>query len=89
MHGCIFIAPQEDHPSPSSALLQAKVDATYKDQTAWTRMSILSTAGSGFFSSDRTIREYAKDIWKVEPCRVPAPQDPVPNVPTRGDPTRN
>eukprot|EP00891_Asterochloris_glomerata_P002508 jgi/Astpho2/2508/fgenesh1_pm.00048_%23_17_t len=74
---------------PSYIEAQAKVDATYKDQTAWTRMSILSTAGSGFFSSDRTIREYAKDIWKVEPCRVPAPQDPVPNVPTRGDPTRN
>lgn len=50
---------------------QAKVDEVYKDQTTWTKMSISSTAGSGFFSSDRTIREYAKDIWNVEPCVVP------------------
>ena len=34
-------------------------------------MSILSTAGSGFFSSDRTIREYADQIWGVKSCPVP------------------
>ena len=50
---------------------QAAVDAKYKDRVAWTRSSIMSTAGSGFFSSDRTIREYAADIWGVEPCPVP------------------
>ena len=44
----------------------------YKDQDEWTRRSILYTAGSGKFSSDRTIVEYAKDIWHVEPCRPPA-----------------
>ena len=53
---------------------QERVDATYRDQAAWTRMSILSTAGSGFFSSDRTIKEYAKDIWGVTPVQVPTPQ---------------
>ena len=52
--------------------MQEKVDKTYKDQAAWTRMSIMSTAGSGMFSSDRTIAEYAKDIWGVEPCRISA-----------------
>jgi starch phosphorylase len=36
-------------------------------------MSIMSTAGSGKFSSDRTIGEYARDIWRCEPCPVPAP----------------
>lgn len=50
---------------------QAAVDAKYKDTDAWTRSSILSVAGSGFFSSDRTISEYASQIWGVEPCRVP------------------
>jgi Carbohydrate phosphorylase len=50
---------------------QALVDATYKDPEKWVRMSILSTAGSGFFSSDRTIKEYADQIWGVKPCAVP------------------
>lgn len=36
---------------------QDRVDAVYRDQAKWTHMSIMSTAGSGFFSSDRTIAE--------------------------------
>ncbi|KAI8103779.1 hypothetical protein M9435_006307 [Picochlorum sp. BPE23] len=55
---------------PDYLRAQDAVDQKYKDKAAWTRSSILSTAGSGFFSSDRTIREYAKDIWDVEPCPV-------------------
>lgn len=55
--------------------LQARVHEVYKDKARWTRMSIMSTAGSGKFSSDRTIKEYADDIWKVQPCPVPAPED--------------
>ena len=43
----------------------------YADQTAWARKTILNVAGSGKFSSDRTIREYANDIWEVKPCPVP------------------
>ncbi|MCO5590376.1 hypothetical protein L7F22_044346 [Adiantum nelumboides] len=56
---------------PSYLDAQAKVDEAYKDRDKWTKMSILSTAGSGKFSSDRTIRQYANDIWKIEECRVP------------------
>lgn len=48
---------------------QAEVDRVYADQVEWTRRSIMYTAGSGKFSSDRTIREYAEDIWEVAPCR--------------------
>ena len=50
---------------------QEDVDRVYRDQTEWTRRSIMYTAGSGKFSSDRTIREYADDIWDVVPVRAP------------------
>ena len=56
---------------PSYVEAQEKVDATYRDEAKWTRMSIMSVAGSGMFSSDRTIKEYAEDIWKVKACKVP------------------
>lgn len=51
---------------------QAEVDKLYLDQDEWTRRSILYTAGSGFFSSDRTIKQYADEIWDVKPVPLPA-----------------
>ncbi|XWS53043.1 hypothetical protein CRYUN_Cryun11dG0124100 [Craigia yunnanensis] len=59
------------HDFPSYMDAQARVDEAYKDQKKWLKMSILSTAGSGKFSSDRTIAQYAKEIWNIEECRVP------------------
>ncbi|KAI5073402.1 hypothetical protein GOP47_0011415 [Adiantum capillus-veneris] len=56
---------------PSYLDAKAKVDEAYKDRDKWTKMSILSTACSGKFSSDGTIRQYAKDIWHIEECQVP------------------
>ena len=49
---------------------QDRVSATYGDPEKWTRMSILNTARSGKFSSDRAIREYCKDIWQVGPVPI-------------------
>jgi glycogen phosphorylase len=43
----------------------------YADSDNWARKAILNVAGSGKFSSDRTIAEYAADIWKVRPCPLP------------------
>jgi starch phosphorylase len=44
--------------------------ALYADPQAWARKAILNVASSGTFSSDRTISEYAADIWRVKPCPV-------------------
>ncbi|KAM6551143.1 hypothetical protein CsatB_000951 [Cannabis sativa] len=50
---------------------QAAADKAFVDQDKWTEMSILSAAGSGRFSSDRTIQEYAEKTWGIEACRCP------------------
>ena len=49
---------------------QDRVNAAWQDGESWTRMSILNTARSGKFSSDRAIAEYCEDIWKVWPLKV-------------------
>ena len=49
---------------------QQKVDAVFKDTSKWAEMAILNTARMGKFSSDRTIAEYAGEIWKLNPVRI-------------------
>ena len=45
---------------------QEQVSLAWQDPERWTRMSILNTASSGFFSTDRTMLEYNRDIWKLK-----------------------
>jgi starch phosphorylase len=49
---------------------QQRVSEAWRDRERWTRMSILNSARSGKFSSDRSIREYCEEIWGVPPVRV-------------------
>jgi len=48
-----------------------RLTALYADSHEWARKAILNVAGSGRFSSDRTIAQYAADIWHARPCPVP------------------
>ena len=52
---------------PAYVEAQRQAAAAYRDVDHWTRMSILNTAAAGKFSSDRTIQEYNRDIWKLKP----------------------
>jgi starch phosphorylase len=66
-HGDYFM-----HLADLKSYLEAdeRLRGLYNDPDAWTRKAILNVSASGKFSSDRTIAEYATDIWKVEPCPV-------------------
>jgi starch phosphorylase len=55
---------------------QEEVSAAWQDARRWTRMSILNTARAGKFSSDRAIREYCEQIWKIHPVSVDLDQRP-------------
>jgi starch phosphorylase len=60
------------HLADLSAYMQADqaLTALYADRRAWARKAILNVAGSGKFSSDRTIAQYASEIWQAKPCPV-------------------
>jgi starch phosphorylase len=49
----------------------AQMSALYAESDEWARKAILNVAGSGKFSSDRTIAQYAAEIWNVKPCPIP------------------
>ena len=58
----------------SYADAQKRVEEAYRDQDRWSKMAMLNTACSGKFTSDRTIEEYVKDIWKLKKVTVPSGQ---------------
>jgi starch phosphorylase len=61
------------HLADLKAYLEAdpRLTELYADPDAWARKAILNIASSGKFSSDRTIAQYAAEIWNVAPCPVP------------------
>ena len=54
----------------SYADAQAKANELYKNKKVWTKMSIMNTAKSGFFTTDRTMEEYNNDIWHLRKIRT-------------------
>jgi starch phosphorylase len=52
---------------------QQRVSDAYRDQRHWTQLSILNAARVGRFSSDRSIREYCREIWNAHPI-APSPE---------------
>jgi starch phosphorylase len=56
---------------PAYLEAQGKAGAAFTDQTGWSRMAILKVARIGKFSSDRTVEEYARDIWDIKRVEVP------------------
>ena len=55
---------------PSYADAQRRIDQAYRDENWWAKAAILNVAGSGKFTSDRTIEEYVRDIWHLEKVKV-------------------
>jgi len=61
------------HDFYSYVKAQEDVDKVYRDKDEWTKRSIIGAINSSKFSSDRTISEYAQDIWNIEPVDIPKP----------------
>jgi glycogen phosphorylase len=55
-----------------------RADADYQEPSIWAQKAILNVARTGYFSSDRTIREYARDIWHIKPTLLPHEEAPAP-----------
>jgi len=69
LHKIAARSPHRDADYASYVACQEQVSKTYRDPAAWTRKSILNVARMGKFSSDRTIQQYADEIWGVKPVK--------------------
>ena len=49
---------------------QERIEELYQDRSEWAKMCLINIAMSGYFSSDRTINEYASEIWKIKPLKI-------------------
>jgi starch phosphorylase len=71
MNGALTVGTRDGATDLSAYIrTQEQVSALYTQPEAWVRKAILNVGHSGKFSSDRTIAEYAADIWQARPCPV-------------------
>ena len=61
------------HDFDAYVATQDKIDVEYQNKDAWDRKCIENICHMGFFSSDRSIKDYARDIWDIKPLEVPEP----------------
>ncbi|WP_198411269.1 glycogen/starch/alpha-glucan phosphorylase [Marinimicrobium alkaliphilum] len=67
-----------DHGDPYKVLAdfegyvaaQEKIDGWYRDPSVWAKKALINIAGMGKFSSDRSIQDYVRQVWKLEPCNI-------------------
>ena len=50
--------------------LNKKMEKRYRNKEAWAKTCLINIAQSGYFSSDRTIKQYAEEIWNIEPVQM-------------------
>lgn len=80
LHNSLFMKQGSNRPDVyfilkdfrAYAEAQEKVEAAYRDKDRWAKMALLNTACCGKFSSDRTIREYVEELWKLDKITVEA-----------------
>jgi len=78
------------HLADLSSYIEAshRAENDYRDLDVWTAKSILNVARTGFFSSDRTIAEYARDIWNIKPAGDCAERESDAKEPQRAEVSR-
>jgi starch phosphorylase len=72
VHGGDYFLVLADYESYIAS--QGRAGRAFQDRSSWARKAILNTARVGRFSSDRTIREYAEQVWKLKPLKIEGPQ---------------
>ena len=78
------------HLADLSSYIEAshRAEKDYREPDVWTAKSILNVARTGFFSSDRTIAEYARDIWNIKPAAAVAQRESDAKEPVRAEVSR-
>ncbi len=73
----------------SYAEAQRQIQNLYRKPEEWARKAIMNVACSGKFSSDRTINQYAQEVWKVSPCPILIGEDPIDTLSEARHPSKN
>jgi starch phosphorylase len=74
---------------PNYVETQARISALYAHPEEWNRKAIINVAHSGRFSSDRTIQQYAEEIWNIKPCPIERSENPIDTLEEARNPAMN